>query len=224
MSEEEEKKVTGPIQVFVIGFDHFEATGKIMAALRKVRKRGVIRLVDLLFVEKDQQGNIKSTMHATDLNEDERERLGAVAGGLIGLGAGGSEGVAGGAELGALKVAERDYGMSTEQLQNLADDIPAGAAGAIMVIEHHWAKKLRKKIAKAGGTLLAQAMITPQAQEAAEENRQGGWNVAGAGYDHAPGFNDGWRRAGGHDRSRRGDRCGRGDQIRRGCGGRSSIG
>ena len=131
MSKEKKNTVSGPIQVFVVGFDQFEAKGKIMAELRRVRKRGVIRLVDLLFVEKDQRGNIKSTMHATDLNEDERERLGAVAGGLIGLGAGGSEGVAGGAELGALKVAERDYGMSTEQLQNLADDIPAGAAGGV---------------------------------------------------------------------------------------------
>ena len=45
-----DKIVTGPIQVFVIGFDRFEASGQIMAELRRVRKRGVIRLVDLLFV------------------------------------------------------------------------------------------------------------------------------------------------------------------------------
>jgi hypothetical protein len=43
-----DKRVTGPIQVFVIGFDDFEASGRIMAELRRVRKRGVIRLVDLL--------------------------------------------------------------------------------------------------------------------------------------------------------------------------------
>ena len=42
-----EKHVTGPIQVFVIGFDKFEATGRIMAELRRARKRGVIRLVDV---------------------------------------------------------------------------------------------------------------------------------------------------------------------------------
>jgi hypothetical protein len=98
------KKVTGPIQVFVIGFDRFEASGQIMAELRRVRKRGVIRLVDLLFVQKDRQGNISSSMHMTDLSEAERERLGAVAGGLIGLRAGGPEGAAVGAELGALAV------------------------------------------------------------------------------------------------------------------------
>ena len=51
-----DKIVTGPIQVFVIGFDRFEASGQILAELRRVRKRGVIRLVDLLFVKKDGQG------------------------------------------------------------------------------------------------------------------------------------------------------------------------
>ena len=80
-----EKRVTGPIQILVIGFDNFEATGQIMAELRRVRKRGVIRLVDLLFVEKDRRGNITSSMHATDLSEAERERLGAVAGGIDGF-------------------------------------------------------------------------------------------------------------------------------------------
>ena len=32
-----------------------------------------------------------------------------------------------------------------------------------MVIEHHWAARLRDAIAEAGGGALAQAMITPQA-------------------------------------------------------------
>ena len=35
-----DKHVTGPIQVFVVGFDKFEATGRIMAELRRARKRG----------------------------------------------------------------------------------------------------------------------------------------------------------------------------------------
>ena len=32
-----DKHVTGPIQVFVVGFDKFEATGRIMAELRRAR-------------------------------------------------------------------------------------------------------------------------------------------------------------------------------------------
>ena len=158
-----DKHVTGPIQVFVVGFDHFEATGAIMAQLRRVRKRGVIRIVDVLFVQKDKHGSIENTMHLTDLSEAERQRLGAIAGGLIGLRAGGLEAGVIGAELGAGMVAERDAGLSVDRLAELGDAIPAGTAAAILVIEHHWAADLRDAVIEAGGRTLMQAMITPDA-------------------------------------------------------------
>jgi uncharacterized membrane protein len=158
-----DKHVTGPIQVFVVGFDHFEATGAIMAQLRRVRKRGVIRIVDVLFVQKDQHGSIENTMHLTDLSEGERMRLGAIAGGLIGLREGGLQAGIMGAELGAGMVAERDAGLSVDRLGELADAIPAGTAAAILVIEHHWAADLRDAVIGAGGRTLMQAMITPDA-------------------------------------------------------------
>jgi uncharacterized membrane protein len=158
-----EKRVTGPIQVFVIGFDQFEPTGKIMAELRRVRKRGVIRVIDMLFVQKDRQGNITSSTHATDLSGAERQRLGSMAGALIGLQMGGMEGAIAGSEMGALAVAERDYGLARDQLRDLANSIPNESAAAILVIEHHWATRLRNALAGAGGRLLMQAMITPQA-------------------------------------------------------------
>ena len=157
------KHVTGPIQVLVIGFDRFQATGQIMAELRRVRKRGVIRLIDVLFVEKDDKGDLKSSMHLTDLSETERVRLGEVAGGLLGLRAGGVAGGAAGARAGANRVAERDAGLSADQLAVLADAIPNGSAAAIVVIEHHWAARLRDKVRDAGGRTLIQAMITPEA-------------------------------------------------------------
>jgi uncharacterized membrane protein len=156
------KRVTGPVQVFVIGFEKPDFGGQVLAELKRVRKRGVIRLVDLLFVQKASDGTISSSMHMSDLSEDERLRLGRVAGGLIGLEMGGGlEGAVEGAELGELRVAVRDYGMSADQLGELADSIPVGTAAAIMVIEHHWAARLRDAIGEAGGELLVQAMIGP---------------------------------------------------------------
>jgi uncharacterized membrane protein len=158
-----DKRVTGPIQVLVIGFDKFEATGRIMAELKRVRKRGVIRVIDVLFVEKAQNGSISSSMHMTDLSEDERMRLGSVAGALIGLREGGLRGAEEGAVLGAVAVAERDAGLSADRLGELADAIPNGTSAAILVIEHHWATRLRDALADAGGHNLMQAMITPDA-------------------------------------------------------------
>ena len=158
-----DKRVTGPIQVFVIGFDKFEASGRIMAELQKVRKRGLIRVIDVLFVQKAQNGTISSSMHQTDLSEDERMRLGSIAGALIGLRAGGLAGAEEGAALGGLAVAERDAGLSADRLADLADSIPNGSSAAILVIEHHWATRLRDALADAGGRALMQAMITPDA-------------------------------------------------------------
>ena len=153
------KHVTGPVQALVIGFDKPDLNGRILGELRKVRKRGVIRVVDLLFVEKAADGTIASTMHQTDLSEDERLRLGGLIGGLIGLEAGGLEGASAGIDAGELRVAERDYGMNADQLADLADSIPNGSAGALLIIEHHWATNLRDAIVDAGGTLLVQAML-----------------------------------------------------------------
>ncbi len=156
------KRITGPVQVFVIGFEKADFGGQILAELKRVRKRGVIRLVDLLFVSKAADGTISSSMHMSDLSEAERLRMGRVAGGLIGLEMGGDlEGAVEGAELGELRVAVRDYGMSADQLADLADSIPPGTSAAIMVIEHHWAARLRDAIGEAGGELLVQAMISP---------------------------------------------------------------
>ena len=153
------KHVTGPVQALVIGFDKPDLNGRILGELRKVRKRGVIRVVDLLFVEKAADGTIASTMHQTDLSEEERLRLGGLIGGLIGLEVGGLEGASEGIDAGELRVAERDYGMNADQLADLADSIPNGSAGALLIIEHHWATNLRDAIVDAGGTLLVQAML-----------------------------------------------------------------
>ena len=158
-----DKRVTGPIQVFVIGFDDFQANGRIMAELQKVRKRGLIRVIDVLFVQKAKNGSISSSMHQTDLSEEERMRLGSIAGALIGLRAGGYDGAEEGAALGALAVAERDAGLSADRLGDLAAAIPNGTSAAILVIEHHWATRLRDALADAGGHNLMQAMITPDA-------------------------------------------------------------
>ncbi len=158
-----DKRVTGPIQVFIIGFDDFKANGRIMAELQKVRKRGLIRVIDVLFVQKAQNGTISSSMHLTDLSEQERMRLGSIAGALIGLRAGGMRAAEDGAALGALAVAERDAGLSADRLGDLADAIPNGTSAAILVIEHHWATRLRDALADAGGHNLMQAMITPDA-------------------------------------------------------------
>ncbi len=156
-----EQRVTGPIQVFVIGFDKLEATGRILAELRRVRRRGVIRLVDLLVLQKDKQGNVTPSMPMTELSGREQLRLGALASGLLGLQTRGLEDVGDGANLGTLAVATHDYGLTADDLSDLAAVIPPGSAAVFLVIEHHWAARLRDAIAEVGGVMLLQTMLAP---------------------------------------------------------------
>ena len=48
----------GPVQMLVVGFEHGKFEGEILAELKRLREQDIIRLVDLLFVNKDDDGEI----------------------------------------------------------------------------------------------------------------------------------------------------------------------
>ncbi|WP_342677465.1 DUF1269 domain-containing protein [Methanofollis sp. UBA420] len=152
----------GPMQMVVIGFDEPEFHGQVLKQLRSLREKGTMRLIDLLFVWKDADGKV-TEFQATDLTEEERMRFGAVVGALIGFGAAGKEGARAGAEAGAERVAEYDFGIAADDLATIADAIPADSAAAVMLIEHTWAIGLKQALRDAGGFVLAQGMVTPEA-------------------------------------------------------------
>lgn len=173
----------GPMQMLVIAFEKPEFHGKIRQELEYVMEKGMIRLIDLLFLMKDENGNIRS-MEATQLDEEERMRFGAVVGGLIGLGARGEEGAVIGMEEGALAAAQDNYGITEDDIFEITEAIPEGTAAAVLIIEHLWAKNLKQALRDAGGVLVSQGMITPEllvlvgeelaeAVRAAEEKRPG---------------------------------------------------
>ncbi|HII81301.1 MAG TPA: DUF1269 domain-containing protein [Methanosarcina sp.] len=151
----------GPMQMLVIAFENPEFHGQIRRELKSVMEKGVVRLIDLLFVWKDEKGNIKS-MEATQLDEEEKIRFGAVVGGLIGFGARGKEGAITGMEEGAMAAAQENYGITKEDILEITEAIPENTAAAILIIEHLWAKELKQVLRDAGGVLISQGMITPE--------------------------------------------------------------
>ncbi len=155
-------KTIGPLQLTVIGFDSSSVTSEIVEKLRAVRENGSIRVIDLLFVAKDEGGRI-TTMETTDLTKEEAMHFGAVIGGLIGLGAAGEAGAVASALEGAFAVAERDLGLSSSDIKLLADDLPSGSSALIVLFEHIWALELKEAIINANGVLLAQGLISPEA-------------------------------------------------------------
>jgi uncharacterized membrane protein len=150
----------GPVQMLVVGFEKGKFEDKILAELQRLREHDIIRMVDLLFVTKDEQGDVAKVEHS-DLSQEEATEFGALAGALLGLGAGGEEGAEAGAAAGAAAAADGSV-LDDEDVWYLADAIPPGASAAIALIEHRWAIPLRDAILEAGGQTLADTWVHPQ--------------------------------------------------------------
>jgi uncharacterized membrane protein len=150
----------GPVQMMVVGFDHGKFTGEILPELERLAAADVVRLVDLMFVDKDDDGNI-TAVQLSDLTTDEAMEYGALAGALVGFGVGGEEGAEAGALAGA-EAGEDGHIFDESEVWYLADAIPAGTSAAIALLEHRWAIPLREKIQRAGGISLADEWVHPE--------------------------------------------------------------
>jgi uncharacterized membrane protein len=153
----------GPLQLLVIGFVDPKLDGSILDALEDASAAGTIKVVDMLGVYKDHDGSVLAAK-ASDLTQDEAMTYGAWVGALIGLGAGGAEGAEIGAVAGAIHAMdEYEYGIDVDGLATIADDLPAGGAGMLLVIEHTWAIPLRDALRASGGIMIAQDFLSPEA-------------------------------------------------------------
>jgi uncharacterized membrane protein len=150
----------GPVQLIVLGFNHPNFHGEIIAELERLRESDTVRVIDALAVHKDADGEIE-VQHLSNLTEDEAIELGSKVGALIGLGIEGEEGMVAGAEAGAEAAADGVEVFTDEQAWDVLEDIPNDTAAALVLLEHHWAVPLRDAIARAGGFRLSDGFISP---------------------------------------------------------------
>jgi hypothetical protein len=156
----------GPVQLLGIPFAEIPfAEGtfdvSILEELRRLREHGVIHMLDLLFVAKDEMGTI-AQLEQSDLTIQEAATFGNLVGALFGLGADGEEGGPADGEAGDA------FGDANGSLRDaaetwfLADTIAAGGAAAIALVEHRWAIGLRDAIEAAGGRDLVDSWLHPE--------------------------------------------------------------
>jgi uncharacterized membrane protein len=151
----------GPVQLIVLGFQHPEFHGEIIAELERLRERDTVRVIDALAVHKDAAGEIE-VMHLSNLSKDEAIELGSKVAALIGLGIEGEEGMAAGAEAGAEAAAADGVNVfSDEDAWDVLEEIPNDSAAALILLEHHWAVPLRDAVARAGGFRISDGFISP---------------------------------------------------------------
>ena len=150
----------GPVQLIVLGFEHPEFHGEIIAELERLRESDTVRVIDALAVHKDAEGEIE-VAHLSNLSKDEAIELGSKVGALVGLGIEGEEGLVAGAEAGAAAAADGVQVFSDEDAWDVLEEIPNDSAAALVLIEHHWAVPLRDAVMRAGGFRIGDGFISP---------------------------------------------------------------
>jgi hypothetical protein len=132
--------VTGPVQVLVVGFDRPTSSGEVMAELDRLREAGTARLLDVLLVERGEDGTLETLPAPAGAPSD----MGRLVAGVLG-------------------VSDHDVPNPGEPVEgytwSLADAIPPGTSAAVALIEHLWATPLRDAIARAGGTALGETWL-----------------------------------------------------------------
>ena len=147
----------GPVQIIVVGFDGNNFEGRILAELEELSERGIISLLDLLFVTKDESGRV-AAVEASALGVEAAEEMGAILRALVGFG---EEDEA---------PAEAEFGdadaYDDDRVWCVGDSVPPGRAAAIVLLEHLWAIPLREATEAASGEVLGEAWVHPLDLEA----------------------------------------------------------
>ena len=142
----------GPVQLVAIGFGpdaNFE--GRIMSELAELEQSGTIRVLDLLFVQKDEDGDLIALDY-------QGEDLGAIIGALLGFEFDGD-----GDDSGNSSVESHAFGLSREQIEAMGAALEPGHSAGFLLVEHAWAKKFKEAVRDAGGVPIGEGFLTPEA-------------------------------------------------------------
>jgi hypothetical protein len=127
------RRSVGPLQFMVIGFEGNRFNGEIMPQLDLLRKRQVVRVLDLVLVSRDREGTV-SSLEMSDLESE-----GAVTETLI----------------------EDEQGpwFAEDDIDWIGDTLPKQSAVAMVLLEHLWAKPLQEATQRAKGSVLVEGLV-----------------------------------------------------------------
>jgi len=123
----------GPVEILVVGFPGNQFTGEIAPALGELVESGLIRLIDLVFVTKDANGDVVG-IELSDLDETTTAAFHPHV--------------------------EMPSGMlADEDIADIGADLAPESSAAILLFEHVWATKFRDAVLGSGGELIASIRI-----------------------------------------------------------------
>jgi DNA-binding CsgD family transcriptional regulator len=141
--------MSGPLQVIAVGFGSSEdARGRVLAEVDRLQGRGVLRLLDMLFVSKSEDGTIQRLVVGDD------EDFGALLSSIVPLDGAGFVDAA---------VVGGSSSFDPSDASALAEALLPGRALAFLLVEHGWAQPLFDVIAETGGEMLGEGFLTSAA-------------------------------------------------------------
>jgi hypothetical protein len=149
----------GPIQMLVVGFDGNQFRGEIWPELERLKRDGVVRIIDLMLVRKDGAGAV-SHIVASDLDWEEAAAFGEAMGALAGFAREGLPGVERGGMKGLAELMDGHL-FDEDDIFRLEQLVPAGMTTAVVLFEHVWSAPLLDAISRANGFELLNEWVLP---------------------------------------------------------------
>jgi len=128
-----------PLEYALIGFEGNKFSGKIVPELLDLAERGIVRFVDFVFIQKEEDGST-STIELNDLDPETYAMF-----------------VPMGEHVSSL--------FTNDDLAIAASKLPVSSAALLLLWENLWVANLRKAIVDAGGQLVERAQIAPEVVE-----------------------------------------------------------
>jgi hypothetical protein len=117
----------GPVEYIILGFEGNRFNGDIVPALIELVDTGAIRVLDLVFIMKDGDGNL------TAFEYDEVDELAALSG----------------------IAADAQGLLNDEDLEMAAETLEPNSSAAFLVWEDLWATRFAEAVRDSGGTIIA---------------------------------------------------------------------
>ena len=133
----------GPVDYAVLAFPGNKFKGEIAPAIADLVEAGTIRLIDVAFAGKDENGEV-FTLEITELDPDVQKGLDALNIEVNGL-------------------------LSDDDLLAIGEDLEPNSSAALLVWENVWARKVAQAIRDAGGALVAFERVPHDVVQAARE-------------------------------------------------------
>ena len=130
---------TYPLEYALVGFEGNKFSGKIVPELMDLAERGIVRFVDLVFIQKDQDGSTR-TFELNDLDDETYKMFVPLGEHVTSL-------------------------FSQEDLELEASRLPKNSAAALFLWENLWAENIRKAIIDSGGVLVERGQIPAELVE-----------------------------------------------------------